>query len=70
MIYGGIGTTIGHEITHGFDNKGKQFDKHGNLANWWTEETNKRFLEKQKCFIDQYGNYTVHEIGLKVCVIK
>ncbi|XP_029343547.1 neprilysin-2 [Acyrthosiphon pisum] len=66
MIYGGIGFIIGHEITHGFDSTGKRFDMHGNKTNWWTEETNKRFMEKQSCFINQYGNYTVHEIGLKV----
>ncbi|XP_060860193.1 neprilysin-2-like [Metopolophium dirhodum] len=65
MIYSSIGSIIGHEITHGFDNSGRKFDLHGNLANWWAEETNKRFLEKEQCFIRQYGNYTINE-GLKV----
>lgn len=69
MIYGGIGSVIGHEINHGFDNKGRQFDMYGKLVDWWGEETNKRFLEKEKCFIDQYGNYTFHKFG-KVCIVK
>ncbi|XP_001944441.2 neprilysin-2 [Acyrthosiphon pisum] len=65
ITYSTVGSIIGHEITHGFDNKGRMFDKHGNFANWWVEETNKRFLEKEKCFIKQYGNYTINEDGLK-----
>jgi len=69
MIYSSIGSITGHEITHGFDNSGRKFDMHGNLANWWAEEANKRFLEKEQCFIRQYGNYTINE-GLKVCLIK
>jgi len=66
MINGGIGSTIAHEIIHGFDNKGRHYDINGNKVDWWAEETNKRFLEKEKCFINQFGNYTVHEdeVGL------
>ena len=41
--YGAIGAVIGHEITHGFDDQGSQFDGHGNLVNWWTKEDNDRF---------------------------
>jgi len=70
MIYGGIGYIIGHEIIHGFDNKGRQYDMNGDKVDWWAEETNKRFLEKEKCFINQYGNYSVHGLDLKVCLIK
>eukprot|EP00102_Acyrthosiphon_pisum_P019401 XP_016656611.1 PREDICTED: neprilysin-11-like [Acyrthosiphon pisum] len=55
MNYGGIGCLIGHEIIHGM-----------RVDNGLAEETNKYFFEKEKCFINQYGNYTVHEIGLKV----
>ncbi|CAI6351505.1 unnamed protein product [Macrosiphum euphorbiae] len=66
MIYGGIGFVIGHEIIQGFHNDGRNYDMNGNMVDWWTEETNKRFLEKEKCFISQYGNYTSHEVGLKV----
>lgn len=69
MNYGAIGSIIGHEINHGFDNVGRTYDMHGNMMDWWAEETNKRFVEKEKCFINQYGNYTVHEVG-KVCVIR
>ena len=42
--YGAIGVVIGHEMTHGFDDQGRQYDKDGNLKDWWTEEDAKRFL--------------------------
>ncbi|XP_050430233.1 neprilysin-2 isoform X2 [Adelges cooleyi] len=66
MNYGAIGFVIGHEITHGFDDQGRQFDKEGNLVDWWAEETKKRYLEKASCIIKQYGNYTAEEVGLKL----
>ncbi|XP_027847675.2 neprilysin-2-like isoform X2 [Aphis gossypii] len=66
MNYGAIGFVIGHEITHGFDDQGRKYDKHGNLLDWWAEETKKHFLEKVMCIIKQYGNYTSQEVGLKV----
>ncbi|KAI9560850.1 hypothetical protein GHT06_011803 [Daphnia sinensis] len=59
MNYGGIGSVIGHEITHGFDDQGRQSDKFGNTANWWTPETLANYLERAQCFIDQYNNFTV-----------
>lgn len=58
MNYGGIGFVIGHEITHGFDDQGRQFDKNGNLVDWWAESTQKAFIKKAQCIIDQYSNYT------------
>jgi len=70
LNYGAIGFIIGHEITHGFDNQGSMYDGHGNVVDWWAKETKKQFLEKAMCIIKQYGNYTDHEVGLKVCVIK
>ncbi|XP_045542231.1 neprilysin-2 isoform X1 [Papilio machaon] len=66
MNYGAIGFVIGHEITHGFDDQGRQFDKDGNLVDWWQEETKQKYLKKAKCIIDQYSNYTVEEVGLKL----
>jgi membrane metallo-endopeptidase-like protein 1 len=66
MNYGSIGFVIGHEITHGFDDRGRQFDKEGNNKNWWEYETDMRFRERAQCIIEQYGNYTVPENGLKV----
>ncbi|KAF5280979.1 hypothetical protein FQR65_LT14903 [Abscondita terminalis] len=66
MNYGGIGYFIGHELTHGFDDQGKQLNIEGNLENWWAEETNKAFLEKAKCIIGQYSNYTVLDVNLNV----
>ncbi|KAH8035523.1 hypothetical protein HPB51_006279 [Rhipicephalus microplus] len=53
--YGAIGTVIGHEMTHGFDNQGKKFDEDGRLRNWWSNSTQKKFDAKSKCFIDQYS---------------
>jgi len=59
MNYGAIGWVIGHEITHGFDDQGRQFDEEGNLVDWWHPETKKRYLKKAQCIISQYGNYTI-----------
>jgi putative endopeptidase len=55
--YGAIGAVIGHEISHGFDDQGSQYDEKGNLRNWWTAEDHKRFAEKTKALIAQYNAY-------------
>ena len=55
--YAGIGAVIGHELTHGFDDQGCQFDEMGNLKNWWTEEDKRKFEVKTKMVINQYSNY-------------
>ncbi|CAD5210385.1 unnamed protein product [Bursaphelenchus okinawaensis] len=64
--YGGIGSVIGHEITHGFDDTGSQFDAKGNLHNWWDAETENHFKNLTKCIVDQYGSYEVEGTGLKI----
>jgi putative endopeptidase len=56
---GGIGVVVGHELTHGFDDQGAQYDAVGNLTNWWQPETEKEFKQRTKCVIDQYNNYEV-----------
>lgn len=65
--YGGMGAVIGHEITHGFDDHGSQFDGHGNLKNWWTPEDLTNFKERAACVQTQFDNYVVdgelHENG-------
>ncbi len=55
--YGGIGAVIGHEISHGFDDQGSQFDAEGNLKNWWQEDDLKKFKEKGKALADQFNRY-------------
>jgi putative endopeptidase len=55
--YGDTGATIGHELTHGFDDEGRQFDAHGNLRDWWTPEDGKQFDERASCISDQYSQY-------------
>lgn len=57
--YGDTGGTIGHELTHGFDDEGRQFDAHGNLKDWWTPQDAKNFNERAECIVDQYAKYTV-----------
>jgi putative endopeptidase len=57
--YGNTGATIGHELTHGFDDEGRQFDARGNLKEWWTEEDAKKFQERADCVSDQYSQYTI-----------
>lgn len=66
MNYGAIGFVIGHEITHGFDDQGRQFNKDGNLVDWWASNTKAAFIKKAQCIIEQYGNYTVPELNINV----
>ena len=65
--YGGMGAVIGHEITHGFDDQGSQYDAHGNLKNWWTDEDKSNFKQRAQCVSDQFDSYVVegdlHENG-------
>ncbi|MGA2888937.1 MAG: M13 family metallopeptidase [Terracidiphilus sp.] len=52
--YGDMGSTIGHELTHGFDDQGRQFDKDGNLRDWWTKDDEQKFNERAECMVKQY----------------
>lgn len=56
--YGLFGITVGHELMHAFDSKGRQYDWIGNLINWWSQESEAIFNDKSQCVIDQYGNMT------------
>lgn len=56
--YGGIGSVIGHEMTHGFDDSGAKFDAQGNLTNWWTEESAKNFKARTNAIVKQYAAYS------------
>ncbi len=55
--YGAIGMAIGHEMTHGFDDQGRNFDKYGNMIDWWTENDAKEFNERTKLLVDQYSGF-------------
>src|ERR1051326_4299988 len=57
--YGNTGSTIGHELTHAFDDEGRQFDAQGNLKDWWTPADTKAFEERIQCIRDQYAQYTI-----------
>ena len=57
--YGAIGVVIGHEMSHGFDDEGRKFDKVGNLTDWWTPEDSKRFEERTKVLVDQFNGFVV-----------
>ena len=59
LNYGGIGMVIGHEMTHTFDDQGAQFDKNGNVENWWTEDDYAKFKAKTQQVIDLYNTFTV-----------
>ncbi|MGH9398577.1 MAG: M13 family metallopeptidase [Terriglobia bacterium] len=65
--YGAIGVVIGHEMTHGFDDEGRQFDAHGNLVDWWTPQDLKRFQARAQCVVNEFNGFVVdgklHENG-------
>ncbi|XP_027460665.1 membrane metallo-endopeptidase-like 1 isoform X4 [Zalophus californianus] len=58
LNFGGIGMVIGHEITHGFDDNGRNFDKNGNMLDWWSNFSAQHFRKQSECMIHQYGNYS------------
>ena len=57
--YGDTGGTVGHELTHGFDDEGRQFDAQGNLRDWWTADDAKQFEKRASCISDQYSKYVI-----------
>ena len=57
--YGDTGSTIGHELTHGFDDEGRQYDAKGNLKDWWTKQDAEQFTKRADCVVDQYAKYVV-----------
>ena len=67
IIYGAIGAVIGHEMTHGFDDQGRQYDAKGNLRDWWTKSDATAFSKRAQCIVDQYNGYQIqkgiHENG-------
>jgi predicted metalloendopeptidase len=66
LNFGGIGAVIGHELTHGFDDQGAQFDAGGNLKSWWTAADEKAFKERTQCLADEYDSFVaVDDVHLK-----
>uniref|UniRef100_A0A182ME88 Peptidase M13 N-terminal domain-containing protein n=1 Tax=Anopheles culicifacies TaxID=139723 RepID=A0A182ME88_9DIPT len=61
LNYGALGTILGHELTHGFDDSGRQFDKNGNLKQWWTNKTVQEYVNRTMCFVKQYSQYYIPE---------
>ncbi|XP_026682311.1 endothelin-converting enzyme homolog [Diaphorina citri] len=59
LNYGGMGVVMGHELTHAFDDQGREYDKEGNLHQWWNNATIARFKEQAECFVHQYNNFTL-----------
>lgn len=57
--YGGIGFSIGHELSHAFDDHGRRYNGAGDLESWWSEETLAKFQEHTECLVEQYGNLTL-----------
>ncbi|KAK9365862.1 hypothetical protein V1509DRAFT_655158 [Lipomyces kononenkoae] len=59
MNYGAFGAVAGHELSHAFDNQGREYDEYGVLHDWWTPATAREFDSRAQCFVDQYSEYTV-----------
>ncbi|KAF9808055.1 hypothetical protein SFRURICE_017227, partial [Spodoptera frugiperda] len=62
--YGAMGVVMGHELTHAFDDQGREYDRYGNLNQWWNNATIARFKRRAKCFQEQYSNYSVDGVRL------
>ena len=67
--YGAMGAVMGHELSHAFDDQGSQYDKHGNLNNWWSSKSQKGFSTLKQCFIDQYSGYTLHGHNVSAVIL-
>ncbi|XP_066598593.1 endothelin-converting enzyme homolog isoform X2 [Prorops nasuta] len=59
LNFGGMGVVMGHELTHAFDDQGREYDLHGNLHQWWNNATIDRFKNRTECFVEQYGSYEI-----------
>ncbi len=64
LNYGHIGLFMGHELTHAFDDEGRQFDGNGNLEDWWTKQDSDKFTQKAQCIVDEYGAFSVGDTKL------
>ncbi|XP_065890272.1 endothelin-converting enzyme homolog isoform X2 [Dysidea avara] len=64
LLYGAFGAVIGHELTHGFDDQGQQFDKNGNRVKWWTDNSIRQFQNRTQCFVDQYDQYSLLDVKI------
>lgn len=61
LNFGAMGVVMGHELTHAFDDQGREYDKEGNLHRWWKDNTVWHFVQRIQCFIDQYSNYSIND---------
>nr|AAL28251.1 GH14576p [Drosophila melanogaster] len=62
LNYGSIGTILGHELTHGFDDSGRRFDRAGNMVEWWSNRTIDEYVNRTECFVEQYSRYHLADI--------
>lgn len=62
MNFGGIGMVMGHELTHGFDDQGRQYDGTGLLRPWWTQQSIDHFTERATCLVNQYSQFKIGEV--------
>ncbi|XP_070206697.1 endothelin-converting enzyme homolog [Littorina saxatilis] len=65
LNFGAMGVVMGHELTHGFDDQGREFDKNGNLHPWWNQDVIKRFQERAQCMEDQYSSYKLNDENVR-----
>ena len=59
LNYGSIGSIMGHELTHGFDNSGREYDKRGMMIQWWNNKTIEDFEKASECMVEQYSKYKI-----------
>ena len=60
LNFGAMGVVMGHELTHAFDDQGREFDRDGDLAPWWNNATIERFQKRTECLVQQYSSYTIN----------
>ncbi|XP_077582062.1 endothelin-converting enzyme 1 [Stigmatopora nigra] len=61
LNFGGIGVVMGHELTHAFDDQGREYDREGNLRSWWKNSSVEAFKKQTQCMVEQYGNYSINQ---------
>ena len=60
LNFGGMGVVMGHELTHGFDDQGREYDKTGTLRPWWNNGSVEEFKKRAECFVDQYSEFEIN----------